>query len=119
GVVALAAQLDDFTRGHAAPSWDAKKLHPCNYTRALRLGSRGARSASRLQLPHRIAEYVQARGHVRRRILGVGFVLDADVALELDLAQRLQYRRHVEHAAAEDHFGALLVVVVLQVDVVV
>src|SRR5262249_27968754 len=52
------------------------------------------------------------------RLLRVGLVLDADVALELDVPQGLEHARHVEHAAvlAVDDISLALVVVVLEMD---
>src|SRR2546430_13942817 len=67
------------------------------------------------QLRDRGAEHLQARLDIGPRIIGVGLVLDANVAGELDLAQGAEHGRHVEGAAAEYHVGALLIVVILQV----
>src|SRR5688500_9438565 len=54
------------------------------------------------QLLDRLFEHLDARGHVGRRVLRVGLVLDADVALELHVPQGLEHGRHVEHALAVD-----------------
>src|SRR5690349_8149119 len=65
---------------------------------------------------HRLLEDVEAGAHVRRRVVGVGLVLDADVALEVDVLEGLEHGGHVEGALAVDHVGLALVVVVLEVD---
>src|SRR5260370_40625648 len=69
----------------------------------------------------RLLEHLDAGFHVGHRIVGMGFVLDADMAFELHVSKSLQDCGHIQHSPvfAEDHVGFFFVIVVLEMDAVV
>src|SRR5437899_12879165 len=61
-------------------------------------------------LLRRLFQYRDTLFHVRRRVVLVRLILDADVPLEFDLSQRPQHFGHVEHALAVNSIGLLCVI---------
>src|SRR5262249_54851125 len=109
------------TRRHRYLSRDAGSL-PIGGAHDVAVGGAGRypcgvlSTFSRLrELPYPVAEYIQTGAHVWRRVLLIRFVLDADIAGELYLAQRPEHTADVERAPAEDDIGSRLIVVVLEV----